>query len=204
MASALLDRLEEAGITATSTDLGHATAGMIGLQRKGLQLRVWIEDASRLPRAEEILRTLLAEPRASSHCPGCGYDLVGHAGAITCPECGLAIVAAAAADDAQCPRCGAIGPADFELCWSCGATLAGDDDEEVEGASEAPVNTCRRCGAEAEAGASICVSCGAGIDALTPRRMLGRRFSVARVAFLFIGVYILLNLMALLSRWLGS
>ena len=94
MASALLDRLEEAGITATSTDLGHATAGMIGFQRKGLQLRVWIEDASQLPRAEEILRTLLAEPRASSHCPGCGYDLVGHAGAITCPECGLAIVAA--------------------------------------------------------------------------------------------------------------
>ena len=202
MASALLDRLEEAGITATSTDLGHATAGMIGFQRKGLQLRVWIEDASQLPRAEEILRTLLAEPRASSHCPGCGYDLVGHAGAINCPECGLAIVAAAAADDAECPRCGAIGPADFDLCWSCGATLAGEGDEEAEEASVAPVNTCRRCGAEAEAGASICASCGAGIGALAPRRILGGRFSLARVAFLFIAVYILLNLVGLLSRWL--
>lgn len=195
IAATLLDRLETAGIVATTTDLGQGSGGIFGLQRGGLQLRVWIQDAARESEARAILHEVLAAPRSSMRCPGCGYDLGGHAGATTCPECGMAVLAEAADAAAVCPACGEENPPEFEVCWKCGGDLPVALVEAVDGgdAVRSPVNACPSCGAEVRAGAASCPTCGAGIEAAPG---FGRRSSPGGwIALAFVLLFVLVTLL---------
>jgi hypothetical protein len=126
---ALMDRLEEAGIpayAATERDALELHAG------GPLSVGVWIADAADADRATEVARELLGAP-GQRVCPRCGYDLRGHSGKTRCPECGQAVwpdphPAPPGSDaDVTCPACGEQVPADFEVCWNCGADMPGPD-----------------------------------------------------------------------------
>ncbi len=197
VAAAVLDRLADAGIVATTTDLGRGDAGITALHRGGSKTRVWIHDAADLPDAERVLHAVLAVPRESTRCPGCGYDLDGHAGATVCPECGLAVLAASGEAISICGACGEENPGEFEVCWNCGGSLEsvpgliGDRDETV-----VPVNRCVVCGGAVVAGAARCGRCGGGVEPVSPIRG-GRRLSpggwIALAFFLLFVVSMLLR-----------
>lgn len=197
VAAAVLDRLAEAAIVATTTDLGRGDAGITALHRGGAKTRVWIHDESDLTDAERILHEVLAVPQESARCPGCGYDLEGHVGATTCPECGLAVLAPSVDAIVICPACGEENPAGFELCWQCGGPLE-TPAVAVQGREDAaaPVNRCATCGASVPAGAARCGACGGGVEPAGIGR-LGRRLSpgawIALAFFLLFVISMLLR-----------
>jgi predicted amidophosphoribosyltransferase len=196
VAAAVLDRLVDAGIVATTTDLGRGDAGITALHRGGSKTRVWIHDAADLPRAERILHDVLAVPTESARCPGCGYDLEGHVGATTCPECGLAVLAPSFDAETTCPACGEVNPAGFEVCWSCGGPLEPPAIAAGRSPIDAPVNRCTSCGEPVPAGAARCGACGGGIEAVgieRRRRVLSPGAWIALAFFLLFVVSMLLR-----------
>ena len=114
----LLDRLEAAGIVA-SVSREHTPAGLyLGLR----VANVWIADPARYDEGKAILADL--DERASGNaCGRCGHDLGGHGAPSICPACGLPAEVPMERDPVACPSCGEEGPADFEVCWSCGADV---------------------------------------------------------------------------------
>ena len=114
----LLDRLDAAGIVASVTR-EHTPAGLYLGTRIA---NVWIADAARYDEATAILHAM-QERVAGDVCVRCGYDLQGHGGPAICPECGRPAEVPMERAPLACPSCGEEGPADFEVCWNCGADV---------------------------------------------------------------------------------
>ena len=121
----LMRRLEDGSIDAFSATERAITEIYGG---SAPSVSVWIAEAKDLERAREILREVQAQ--SSGHrSPGCDYDLRGHGGEATCPECGRSVTAAA--PDVPCPRCHEEVPAGFQICWNCGADLQASQEREA-------------------------------------------------------------------------
>jgi ribosomal protein S27AE len=118
MVDALMQRLEEASIDASCAE--ERTVGELYLGGAPT-VTIWVARADDLERAGQILREVEAE-RTDAKCPSCAYDLTGHSGRTVCPECGHDLHAPK--PDVACPQCGEAIPADFEVCWSCGADVS--------------------------------------------------------------------------------
>lgn len=115
--AALMQRLDEAGIGATSTQEQSPANLYLG---GAISSAIWVELEQDLRHASEILREVQSRC-VSASCPRCGYSLRGHAGLSACPECAFVITASQA--DRMCARCRESVPATFEICWNCGAAL---------------------------------------------------------------------------------
>lgn len=125
MVEEVMRRLEEAAIESfRATERSGAEAEMGG----ALSVSVWVKSAGYLERASQILREVQAE-QTFARCPTCGYDLRGHAGKATCPECGRDLTSEA--PEIECPSCGERAPANFEICWNCGADVPAADGRDV-------------------------------------------------------------------------
>lgn len=109
-------RLDQAGFNTAITNDIAVTDLDLGTHR----FIVWIDDDDDHDKAIAMVRELESEQLVVK-CPKCGYDLSGHHGAIRCPECGHSLTAPS--PDVACPHCGEDVPADFEVCWNCGAEL---------------------------------------------------------------------------------
>jgi hypothetical protein len=121
LASDVIERLRAAGIPAEATQEESFNSVYVG---GPMNVTIWIDDDSDKEHAEEILAEcrLRASP---NECPGCGYDLHGHAGEAICPECGGRVYAG---EEARiCPQCGEECPGSFEACWNCGSGLDGSE-----------------------------------------------------------------------------
>lgn len=118
-AEMLRDMLEDEGIEALieGASAGGAVTG------PPVVVRVSGPDGQR---AMDVLTKFLDSRLRLSKCPGCGYDLQGHADHGRCPECGRAIYTAPAM--ITCRHCGEGVPAGFEICWNCGRAMMIDRD----------------------------------------------------------------------------
>ncbi len=116
MIMALMSRLDEAGIRACRV----TEAAPYGETGGPHRVAVYVGDAADLDRAREILHEVEVET-TFVRCPGCEYDLSGHAGRTACPECGLDLTAPG--PEITCPSCGEPVPGNFEVCWSCGGEM---------------------------------------------------------------------------------
>jgi predicted amidophosphoribosyltransferase len=118
-AEMLRDMLEDEGIEAHIE--GASAGGAIG--GPPVSVRVTGPDGQR---AMTVLTTFLDSRRRLPKCPGCGYDLRGHADRGRCPECGREIYTGPAM--LTCRECGERVPAGFEVCWNCGQAMTTDDE----------------------------------------------------------------------------
>jgi len=109
----LLDRLKDAGITATVTT-ETTISSIYGGPRDA---EIWIAADADEAIANDIASQVEAE-MAQSFCGKCGYDLHGHSGKTTCPECGHHVHAREY--DYPCPHCGERVPSTMAMCWNCG------------------------------------------------------------------------------------
>ena len=125
MVQELMRRLEEASIDAFSATERTIAEVYVG---GAPSVSVWIRDAKCLERASELLREVRAQSTIVQ-CPSCGYDLQGHSGETSCPECGRDL--RAACPDVECPQCHEPVPADFDICWNCGADVPARDQGNV-------------------------------------------------------------------------
>ena len=118
-ADMLRDLLEGEGIEA------RIEGALAGGAVTGPPVRVWVSGPDS-QRAMNVLKAFLDSRHRLSKCPGCGYDLQGHADHGRCPECGRAIYTAPAM--LTCRHCGEGVPAGFEICWNCGRAMTTDRD----------------------------------------------------------------------------
>ena len=116
IAAGIMSRLEDALIKASVT---HSPSAEFRSWKQLQPTIIWLADEKDLPRASEIVEAVMSAPIESDRCPGCGYDLAGHAETGRCPECGREV--RPPEDEVACSECGESGPADFETCWNCGA-----------------------------------------------------------------------------------
>lgn len=117
MVQALMERLEDASIVAfcaSDNTVGDLYFGGI------TPTAVWLNDAADADRARQILSEVQASI-VRTQCRACGYDLQGHGGATTCPECGSSQTAPT--PDRECAVCHEPVPQSFEICWNCGTDM---------------------------------------------------------------------------------
>ena len=118
MVDALMRRLEEASINASCAEERTVAELYLG---GAPSVSVWVASAEDLERAARILRDVQSE-RTVPQCSNCKCDMPRHTGRTICPECGHDRTAQT--PDITCPRCGEPVPADFDVCWSCGADVS--------------------------------------------------------------------------------
>lgn len=161
----------------------------------GLWLRVWIQDPDRKPEAEAILRSVLTTRESEAVCPACGYELLGHRGAIQCPECGFEVTAEAAGNEIACPDCGEPGPRGFEVCWHCGAAV----EAEPPPATSPPLpGIARGCDEVPASGISTGIGGQAPVGGWSPRPRTVAGLSPAGWTMLFL---ITLGFVAVVGWW---
>lgn len=120
-AQELVAALTAAGIRALPLgDALGAAVGEVPANLVGAEVHV-VDDADFVA-ARKIVAEFLSDesqlPVMAGHCPDCGYDLRGSAGA-RCPECGRLF--RVRPEGWICPACREPIEGHFSECWKCGA-----------------------------------------------------------------------------------
>ena len=160
----IITRLDEESIPAEVThNVGAALFGRANRFTSQNSSIIWIRDAKDLHRASEIADDVRSIQLEAAHCPGCGYDLKGHFGEGSCPECG-GPVNPPDDDTVPCGGCGEENPTNFDKCWNCGESVADESLPRPPDSRSGIRPRCEHCDEVLQLGFEHCGACGAVVQ----------------------------------------